>query len=172
MNEERELSMKRTTLLLAVFLALTTVSPAGAWFWDKKEVRPPTASQGDSYETGSGSEEKGLLDRIADYFRGKGREVKQSARKAPGEIKEGARETGRDLKQGGRELKQEAKKVPGEVKEGARDFKEGLKETGHDIKHEAKQFPGKAKEAGREIGHGFKKLGRDLKNGVKKGEDK
>ena len=160
--------MKRFSLLVAIFLSFLAADPAGAWFWEKTEVKSPGISQEVRPEPGPKAEEKGILDRIRDYFKATGKEVKQSAKEAPGEFKQGARETGRSLKQSGREIKQEAKQVPGELKEGAKAVGEGFKETGKELKQGAKQFPGKAKEGAIEVGQGFKQLGRDIKGDTKK----
>ncbi len=141
--------MKRLSLLLAIFLSFVLADPAGAWFWDKNEVESPAVSQEVRTDVGHKTGEKGILVRIKEagrelraYFRGTGKEVKKSAKKAPGELKKGAKEARRDLREGGRELKQETKELPGQFKEGAKDVGQGFKQLGRDIKKGTKKALG------------------------------
>jgi len=134
--------MKRTSLLLAIFLAILTADPAGAWFWEKKEVNSPEVPRQAEPVHDQKAEENGLMA----WFKKTGREIKKS------------------FKGAGKEIKKSSKEVPGELKKDA-------KETGHELKQGAKELPGKAKEGFKDIGQGFKQLGRDIKKGTKKALD-
>jgi hypothetical protein len=139
--------MKKNTIWLIVLLAVLTADPASAWFWEKKEVTPPEVTRElketpteTVKKTGPGVTLKKMGRGIKNFFKGFGKDIKETSKKVPGEAKKESREVGKSLKKTGKEIAKESKKVPGALKKGGKDIGKGFKKLGKDIKKGTKGF--------------------------------
>lgn len=145
--------MKRYAIWLLIVFGLLAADPASAWFWDKKEVKSsPTAGEVQK-DTRSVAREKakpvkgkGLWGSIKEtgrdiggFFKGIGKDAKESAKEVPGEAKKEGKAVGKGFKDAGKTIGKEAKK-------GAKAVGKGFKQLGKDFRDSSKKAFGGKKE--------------------------
>ena len=142
---------KITICIVVIAFGILAADPAAAWFWEKKEVKPPEVSSEankESKEAAKSVKKKGLWTRIKDSIRGTKEDVKKSSKKVGPTVKEGSKQAGKDLKKAGKKIGQDSKKIPGELKKGGKAIGQGFKQLGKDIKKGTKEvFVGEPEES-------------------------
>jgi hypothetical protein len=138
--------VKKNTIWLIVLLAFLAADPASAWFWEKNEVKAPEVTREVKEHSTETVRKKGFVASIKEtgrdikkFFKGLGKEVKETSKKVPGEAKKESKEVGKSLKRTGKKIAKESKKVPGVFKKGAKEIGKGFKKLGKDIKGETKK---------------------------------
>ena len=139
--------MRKNTIWLIILLVFLAADPASAWFWENKEVTPPVATSEvkevptkAGKQTGAGTSIKEMGRVVRNFFKGLGKNNKETAKKVPGEAKKESKEVGNGLKETGKEIATESKKVPGALKNGAKDIGKGFKKFGQDVKKGTKEL--------------------------------
>ncbi len=139
--------MRKNTIWLIILLVFLAADPVSAWFWENKEVTTPAATSEVKEvpaeavkQTGAGTSIKEMGRAIGNFFKGLGKDIKESAKKVPGEAKKESKEVGKGLKETGKEIATESKKVPGALKKGAKDIGKGFKKLGKDVKKGTKEL--------------------------------
>ncbi len=139
--------MRKNTIWLVVLLVILAADPASAWFWEKKEVKTPEVTREVKEiptktvkKTGAGATIKEIGRELRTFFKGFGKDIKETSKKVPGEAKKESKEVGKSLKKTGKEIAHESKKVPGALKKGGKDIGKGFKKLGKDIKKGTKEF--------------------------------
>lgn len=133
--------MKTNTMWLAVFLVFLAAEPASAWFWEKQEVKTPAVNgdvDKDSSKivkhAGADSATNKTGGGVKGFFKGIGKNIKETSKAFPGEAKKSAKEVGQSFKATGKDLAKGTKKVPGALKKGAGKFGKAFKKLGSDPK--------------------------------------
>lgn len=145
--------MKKHALWILVVFGLLAVNPAAAWFWEKDEVNPPPVAaevKKEGREAAAPVQEKGFWAGVAEtgrdigrYFRGVGKEAKESAKEVPGEAKKEGQLVGRSFKESGKELGKDLKKGGKAVGQGVKDIGRDFKEAGKSVFVDEQEESGK-----------------------------
>jgi hypothetical protein len=133
--------MTRHAIWILIVFGILAADPASAWFWDKKKVKDPAiaaevqdVSKSAVREEAKPVKKKGLWlsikktgRDIGGFFKGIGKDAKESDKDVPGEAKKGGKAVGKGFKDAGRTIGTESKK-------GAKVVGQGFKQFGKDIK--------------------------------------
>ena len=133
--------MKKYTVLIIAILVMLGADLASAWSWEKRVVTPPAVAGEVTDESKSGEREeakpvgeKGFWPSIKEtgrdiggFFKGVGKDAKESGKQVPGEAKKEGKAVGKGFKDAGKTIGKESKK-------GAKSVGKGFKRLGKDIR--------------------------------------